>query len=316
MDDDRQTDVETSVPRDLDALLQIADRRESTVPAGLASVAFDRAFAARRAGSWYGFGPDDDIDGGESYGRAVHQFETIANGLSEREWRAAVPTYGTVHDLVAHLAAIEAYTGQQIGLFADDIVGAPHDHIRLSDAWIERLRSTDHATVLDEWRRRAHAIRDAVVAQPQLLDAPGSWHGAPIDVASLLVIRTFELWTHGDDVLMAAERPRYEPDNGQLKLMTNLAAEILPLGLALIGRPHRGTVRLVLTGRGGGTWRRPLEPGAALGVTDDLLVVADAVGFCRLAANRCRPDELDAYIEGDDVVAADILAGMGALAAD
>jgi uncharacterized protein (TIGR03083 family) len=246
----------------------------------------------------------------------VHQFEAIATALTEGEWRAPIATYGTVHDLVAHLAAIEAYTGQQMGLFAGDVGGAPHDHIRLSDAWIERLQPAAHTAVLDEWRTRANAIRAAVVAQPQLLDAPGSWHGAPIDVASLLVIRTFELWTHGDDVLVATGRPRHDPDNGQLKLMTNLAAEILPLGLALIGRPHRGTVRLVLTGRGGGTWRRALEPGDAPGATDDLLVVADAIGFCRLAANRCRPDELDAYIEGDGGVAADILAGMGALAAD
>jgi uncharacterized protein (TIGR03083 family) len=316
MDDDRQTDVEPSVPRDLDALLQIADRRDTPVPDGLAAAALDRAFAQRRAGSWHGFSPADDIDAGESYGRAVRQFEAIAAGLTAREWRSAVATYGTVHDLVAHLAAIEVYTGQQIGLFADDVVGAPNDHIRLSDSWIARLQSADPATVLDEWRRRAYAVVDAVRAQPSVLDGPGSWHGAPIDVASLLVIRTFELWTHGDDVLVATARTRHEPDNGQLKLMTKLAAEILPLGLALIGRAHRGTVRLVLTGRGGGTWRRPLDLADPVGADDDLLVVADAVGFCRLAANRCRPDELDAYVEGDETVARDILAGMGALAAD
>jgi uncharacterized protein (TIGR03083 family) len=316
MDDDRPTDDEVSVPRDLDALLQIADRRETPVPAGVAAGAFDRAFAARRAGSWSGFGSDDDIDAAESYGRAVRQFEAIAEALNEREWRAPVATYGTVHDLVAHLAAIEVYTGQQFGLFADEVVSTPHDHIRLVDTSIERLRAADAATVFDEWRTRAHAVHDAIAAQPQLLASLGSWHGAPIDVASLLVIRTFELWTHGDDVLVATNRARREPDNGQLKLMTGLAAEILPLGLALIGREHRGTVRLVLTGRGGGTWRRPLAAGDAVGDTDDLLIVADAVGFCRLAANRCSLDELDAHVEGDDAVAADVFAGMGALAAD
>jgi hypothetical protein len=317
MDDgDRQIGDDVTVPRDLDALLQIAGRPDTPLPDGFAAVALGRAFAARGAGSWHGFGPADDIDAGESFARAVRQFEAITESLNEREWRARVATYGTVHDLVAHLVAVETYTGQQIGLFDDDVVESPHDHIRLSVSSTERLRVADHRAVVAEWSNRARAVSAAVAALPQVLSHPASWHGAAIDVASLLVIRTFELWTHGDDVLVATERARHEPDNAQLKLMTNLAAEILPLGLALIGRSHHGTVRLVLTGRGGGTWRRPLGAGEPVGPSDDLLLVADAVGFCRLAANRCRPDELDAHVEGDRAIAADVLAGMGALAAD
>lgn len=316
MDDDRQHDEATAVP-ELDALLQIADRRELPVPAGLAASALRRAFAQRRAGTWQGFGPDDDIDAAESYARAVRQFDGVLRGLSEREWRAPVAIYGTVHDLVAHLLAIEIYTGKQIGLFADDDIDQPLDHVRLGDPWLDRMRGADHRFVMTAWRDRAQQLIDALESDEDLLRGAASWHGAPIDVAALLVIRTFELWTHGDDVLVATERARREPDNAQLKLMTNLAAEILPLGLEIIGRPHAGrTVRLVLTGRGGGTWRCPLAAGSAVTATDDVLVVADAVAFCRLAANRCRPADLDAYVEGDDTLAADLLAGMAALAAD
>ena len=131
------------------------------------------------------------------------------------------------------------------------------------------------------------------------------------------MIRTFELWTHADDVRVATGRARDEPDNGQLKLMTNLAAQLLPLGVELTGRPHAGhTVRLVLTGRGGGTWRCPLAAASSVTASDDVVLVADAIGFCRLAANRCTLTELDAYVEGDELIAADILRGMAALAAD
>jgi uncharacterized protein (TIGR03083 family) len=317
MDDDRQHDEASTVPREFDALLQIADRRDLPVTEGLATAALDRAFAQRRAGTWHGFVPDDDIDAGESYARAVRQFEGVLRGLTDREWRAPVATYGTVHDLVAHLLAIEIYTGKQIGLFADDAIDAPHDHVGLSDPWLARMRGADHRFVMTAWRDRTRQIVDALESDEDLLHGAASWHGAPIDVAALLVIRTFELWTHGDDVLVATERARHEPDNGQLKLMTNLAAEILPLGLEIIGRPHAGrTVRLVLTGRGGGTWRCPLAAGDTVTATDDVLVVADAVAFCRLAANRCRPADLDAYVEGDEALAVDLLAGMAALAAD
>lgn len=315
--DDERPDEALTVPRDLDALLQIADRRDLPVPAGLAAAALDRAFAQRRAGSWHGFGPDDDIDAGESYARAVQQFDGVLRELTDGEWQAPVATYGSVHGLLAHLLAIEVYTGQQIGLFAEDEIVTPDDHVLLANPWLDRLRTADHRFIMRAWRDHARQIHDALLADPGLLRAPGSWHGTPVDFAALLVIRTFELWTHGDDVLVATRRARHEPDNAQLKLMTNLAAEILPLGLEVIGRPHAGrTVRLVLTGRGGGTWRCPLAADSTVTPTDDVVVVADAIGFCRLTANRCRPADLDPYVEGDEALAVDILAGMAALAAD
>jgi uncharacterized protein (TIGR03083 family) len=317
MDEDRQFGDPALVPRDFDTLLQIASRAEVAVPTGVADAAFDRAFAARRAGLWDGFAPDDEIDAAESYARAVLQFDAMARSLSEHDWLAPVVTYGTAHDLVAHLLAIEIYTGKQIGLFERDTIGADHDHVGLADELRVQWRAADHLDVLAAWRDHAHEVIETLRRDPSLHDAPASWHGATIDVGALLVIRTFELWTHADDVRTAIGRPRGEPDNAQLKLMTNLAAEILPLGLELTGRPHAGrTVRLVLTGRGGGTWRCPLSASGAVSAHDDVVLVADAVEFCRLAANRCTPAALDAYVEGDEVIAADILRGMTALAAD
>src|SRR6266550_4576622 len=62
MDDDRELGERSAVPRDLDTLLQIVRRSEVTVPAGVATAAFDRAFAQRRAGLWDGFVAGDDID--------------------------------------------------------------------------------------------------------------------------------------------------------------------------------------------------------------------------------------------------------------
>ena len=78
MDEDRQFDEQGLVPREFDTLLQIAHRSEAPVPAGVAAAAFDRAFAQRRAGLWDGFVPDDEIDAGESYARAVEQFDSVA----------------------------------------------------------------------------------------------------------------------------------------------------------------------------------------------------------------------------------------------
>ena len=52
------------------------------------------------------------------------------------------------------------------------------------------------------------------------------------------------------------------------------------------------TARIVLTGRGGGVWNQPLQLGAEAG-EPSVTIVADALEFCRLAAQRIEPADLD-----------------------
>jgi len=76
------------------------------------------------------------------------------------------------------------------------------------------------------------------------------------------------------------------PDPSTLRLMTDLAARLLPHAAAL---PEPVEVRLVLTGPGGGTWDVTMGSAPAAAT---VAIVADAVGFCRLAANRLTPETL------------------------
>jgi hypothetical protein len=48
----------------------------------------------------------------------------------------------------------------------------------------------------------------------------------------------------------------------------------------------------------------------------DVLIVTDAVGFCRLVANRVAPGDLDVQVGGDPCRAASVLAAAAALALD
>jgi hypothetical protein len=74
-------------------------------------------------------------------------------------------------------------------------------------------------------------------------------------------------------------------------------------------------VHLVLTGPGGGTWDVELDGTSPLDPVQ-LSIVTDAVGFCRLAANRLAPDELELHITGDRDQAAGLLAAAATLALD
>jgi hypothetical protein len=49
---------------------------------------------------------------------------------------------------------------------------------------------------------------------------------------------------------------------------------------------------------------------------DSLAVVTDAVGFCRLAANRVTPAELGPHITGDENRAVGVLTAVATLALD
>ena len=80
-----------------------------------------------------------------------------------------------------------------------------------------------------------------------------TYHHLAGSVRGMLVIRTFELWTHDDDIRRAVGLPLNELDDTRLALMSTALTESLAVGMALTGttRPGR-TVRIDVTGSGGG----------------------------------------------------------------
>jgi hypothetical protein len=159
-------------------------------------------------------------------------------------------------------------------------------------------------------------------------------------VGALLIVRAFELWTHENDIRQAVGWAPSVPDPSTLRLMTDLAARLLPHAGSVLPEPV--DVRLVLTGPGGGTWDVTMggpppaqspaapssespappsgeSPGAPPGPSPAaayVAIVTDAVGFCRLAANRVTPDDLDVDVTGDPARAAAVLAAATTLALD
>ena len=130
-------------------------------------------------------------------------------------------------------------------------------------------------------------------------DQPVRYHHLAGSVRGLLVSRTFELWTHGDDIRQAVGLPFNLLDEGRLSLMVGELMGALPIGMALTGDVLPGrTARFIVTGTGGGTFDVPLDPTETPGVPD-IVVTTDSIGLCRLAANRLHHGDLEAGVEGD-----------------
>ncbi|WP_214326738.1 maleylpyruvate isomerase N-terminal domain-containing protein [Nonomuraea sediminis] len=126
-----------------------------------------------------------------------------------------------------------------------------------------------------------------------------------------LVQRTFETWTHADDIRAATGRDLAAPPADHVRMIAELGLALLPR--ALKGPRRDVSATIMLTGPGGGTWTIPLSP------TPDrvsVVISADAVTFCRLLANRLQPETFPYAAEGDTHLAHDLVRAAATLGCD
>jgi uncharacterized protein (TIGR03083 family) len=247
----------------------------------------------------------------EAYRRAAGALDLTLGTLGEDDWRRPAIRDLDVQGLVGHLTGVEEDVRRAI---EGDPAVADAGHVESTQPAAERQAGRTQAQTLGEWRD-ATSQTVALLAGIEDLDRAIALHGMRLPLGSLMLVRAFELWVHENDVRLSARQPASAPDPPSLRLMTTLAARLLPGAARRCGLPAAARLRLVLTGHGGGTWDLVLgEDGA--GEPPRLSIVADAVGFCRLAANRIRPADLGAHVTGSAELAAGVLAATAALALD
>jgi uncharacterized protein (TIGR03083 family) len=272
----------------------------------------DRVLAAARAARATGRALPDlpPVSGEEAFARAVAAFSSLLSALPADAWRTPVLRDLDVQGLVGHLTGVE--DDVQRALTGDPDVACA-DHVASTQATAESLAGR----LPDDTRRAWLAAAERTLARvgEAELDAVVAVHGMRLPLRTLLVVRSFELWTHEDDIRRVVGLPDSVPDAAVLRLMTDLAAGLLPHGVARVtGAPPSADVHLVLTGAGGGTWDVALgERGSA---AQEVVIVADAVRFCRLVAARLEVDDLGGHVRGEPALVATVLAGAAALALD
>jgi Mycothiol maleylpyruvate isomerase N-terminal domain len=294
------------VTADRDEPVLLPGRDEPVLlPAGLRERVLDAAWQARPAGG--AFPEIMEISPVEAFSRAADAFYGLLCALGDGAWPAGVLRGLDTQRLVGHLIGVEEDVHRGL---AGDAGVADADHIASTQLAADRQAGRSPVLTRSDWRRAADRTLDLV--SPRDLGAGVAVHGMRLPLGTLLVVRAFELWTHDNDIRTAAGLPLSVPDTPTLRLMTDLAARMLPLAAAQSGGCQPTDVHLVLTGPGGGTWDVMLgaDPGASVGI------VTDAVGFCRLAANRVAPGHLDTYVTGDADRVAAVLTATAALALD
>ena len=276
------------------------------LPAGLRERTIAAARQARPAGRAV---PElTQIRPAEAFGRAADASYGLLCALREDDWSTPALRGLDVQGLVGHLIGVEDHV--QRCLSGDGTV-ADADHVASTQPAALRQAGRSPGETRSQWRRATRRTLDLIKAGAGR-EVPVAVHGMRLPLDALLVVRAFELWTHEDDIRRAVGLPLSEPDAAVLRLMTDLAARLLPHSAARLGQREPVGVHLVLTGPGGGTWDVTLGHRPAASVC----IVTDAVGFCRLVASRVTQEDLGAHVAGDPGRAARVLAAAAALALD
>ena len=294
--------------------MSTADQDQAALPMGLRERVMAASVLARAAGRPVPAVPDIPAD--EALARAADAFYGLLGALSDDGWKTQALRGLDVQGLVGHLIGVEYDTQRAL---AGDPAVADAEHVGSTQDSAARQAGRSPALTRGEWRRAADQTLELARA------AGGStsrlaMHGITLPLDDLLVVRAFELWVHDYDIRRAVGLPPSVPDPPVLRLMSDLAARMLPYAAARMGL-HPVDVHLVLTGRGGGTWDVAIgrEAGVQAGGEpgqEGVAIVADAVDFCLLAGNRVTPAELGPHITGDESRAVSVLAAASTLALD
>jgi uncharacterized protein (TIGR03083 family) len=287
-----------------------AAEHHPALPAGLRDRVLAATLRARAGGRPEPAAPE--ISPAQAFSRAADAFYGMLGILQAADWRKPALRGLDIQGLVGHLTGVEEDVHR--ALRGDpDVVQA--SHIGSTQAAADRQAGRLPAQTRAEWR---HAV-DSTLALVRADRDPGdevAMHGMRLPLGMLLVARAFELWIHDNDIRHAVGLPPSVPDPSTLSLMTQAATQLLPHAVARGGLREPASVHLVLTGPGGGTWDIPVGLSPPASAPNAIVIVTDAVGFCRLVANRATPGSLDLHITGNPDCAAIVLAAASTLALD
>jgi uncharacterized protein (TIGR03083 family) len=323
LEPDERADVEAFLAHEPDLALEAAHLQTAAVllaaeqtvepAASLRDTTLASAISVRMNG-WHVDNPDGaSIRAADLHRRQWDDLAGLLVTLSDADWQATTSYGCSVSELMAHLSVSLEHMAHSY-LDAGDFVppaGTENDHWAMTRPTIERLLVEPRQAIIDALAD----VNDRIVAA---LPAREAALGDISNITSAAVMvrgRVFEMWMHSDDVRRAIGRALLDPDHERLAALCQLAADATPAGMTVTRGGAAGkTLRLVLTGPGGGTFVRPMAYGDSASGGGDLLIVAAAVDFCRLAGKLLDPADFIFKADGDVELVDAVLAGARAFA--
>ncbi|MFZ2527840.1 MAG: maleylpyruvate isomerase family mycothiol-dependent enzyme [Rhodococcus sp. (in: high G+C Gram-positive bacteria)] len=218
----------------------------------------------------------------------------------------------TVKDIVAHLIGTESIlAGEQVPHVDIDVHALGHVRNEigaLNERWVESLRGTPGADVLDRYRRIVARRRDQLATMTQdWFDAPAQTPAGPATYGRFMRIRVFDCWMHELDVRDALGAPGDEGGARAELAITEIVASLAYIVGKLGQAPDGSRITFELTGPLARVLQVEVHGRAALvpelSKPATSTITLDSGLFVRLAGGRVRAfDHLDEITLGGDAV--------------
>ena len=211
------------------------------------------------------------------------RLDGILSGLDDAAWRSPSAAEGwSIADVVLHLAQSEELAVASVAEAGVERSIATETR-GVDDAAAERVLAerAEPTAVFERWRRSSAAAVAALRSSDP--DRLVPWVGGSLKPATLATTRLAEHWAHALDITTPLGLDL--PDTDRLRHIAWLGHRTLPYSFQLAGQePHPVFCELTAPGATGGVWRfgPPDAPSTIRG---------EAGAFCRVGAQRLRPDE-------------------------
>lgn len=252
----------------------------------------------------------------DAWRESAHDVLALTDEIAEHEWMLSTDLPGwTVHDVVAHLAHLEAVLAGQV---PDTEVDASASGVAstYTEAGVEARRGHSTSDIVAELRAGVAAREAALTELPDDPSAPADRApgSAPWTWDTLLRNRVVDMWCHEQDLRRTLGRPG-GADGAAAHVTVLTFAAAMPFVLGRKVAPPAGTsVLWRLTGgvatEVGATVGDDgrASPGVPDAPTTTLTMTSDA--FAVLGAGRSRPEDVEVAIEGDEDLGRRVLAAM------
>jgi uncharacterized protein (TIGR03083 family) len=238
----------------------------------------------------------------DAWAESMADLRGVVDELGEEGWRhpSLLPGW-SVGDLVAHLSWLERILlGRHDPVHEPDWSALPHvidDFGRATEVPVDLRRTWSRADVLAEFDATIADRHAALLAGPQELSAPSANpFGRTVTLESVLRMRIFDTWVHGQDVRLAVGRPGATETEGARIAAEQIAGALgflwakrvdAPVGSSLlvtVTPPGIALVRAVARAADG----KGVDIPAPAGPTVALKLAFD--DFIQLGCGRTRPD--------------------------
>src|SRR5690349_9381038 len=159
------------------------------------------------------------------------RFDALLDTIAAADVGAVTENGLTVHELVAHVEAVDRAFADEADTPRYGFIGAGEMPTITAEHAAQHTDESFAETVSRFRRTRAD-----LVALGGTLDEEHRLGGYRRD--DTLVIRTFETWTHNDDIRRALGRDDALPAPAVIRAMSELAMHSLPMAMAVAGTAH------------------------------------------------------------------------------